>query len=196
LFFLKSKPKQDRFEKFAEAHYSAIYRTALRLTRNHEEASDLSQEAVLRAYQAFDSFDGKNFRAWVLRILTNLFINKYREKVKSAPISSLQEENAIEPVASSSEIPDRKIFDSLLGEEVEAALDKLPPDFKMAVILSDIEDMSYEDVALATGVPIGTVRSRLARARSALRKELEAYAQERGYIRKEMQELESMGEDR
>lgn len=185
MLFRRADAKKDRFERLTEEVFPALFGTALRLTRDREDASDLTQEAVIRAYEAFDRFDGRNFKAWMLRILTNLYINRYRQKRREAPSESLDDEHAYEPVAAESEIPDRQLFDELVGSEVEEALAKVPTDFRVTVLLSDIEGMTYEEIADATNVPIGTVRSRLARGRAILRRELERYALERGYIRKE-----------
>jgi RNA polymerase sigma-70 factor (ECF subfamily) len=157
----------------------------LRLTHDREEAQDLAQEAIIRAYEAFDRFDGRNFKAWILRILTNLYINKYRRRQRSGPTSSLDEELAAEPVADLDQLPDRLVFDEMMGSEVEAALGRVPPDFRTAVLLSDVEGLSYEEIAEATEAPIGTVRSRIARGRAILRRELERYAREEGYIKSE-----------
>lgn len=179
----KGGPNRERFERLAEVVFPSLYGTALRLTRSPEDASDLSQEALVRAYEAFDRFDGRNFKAWMLRILTNLYINRYRKIQRTGKASSLDEEDAAEPVAPAEEAPDRQVFDGLLGAEVEDALAKVPDVFRIAVILSDIEGMSYDEVAEATEVPVGTVRSRLARGRAILRKELESYALQQGYLK-------------
>lgn len=183
MLFRKGNPHRERFERLAEQVFPSVYGMALRLTRDREDASDLSQEAMVRAYEAFDRFDGRNFKAWILRILTNLYINRYRQRQRQGPSASLEDENASEPVAPEGEIPDRILFDEMLGEEVDKAMAKVPDDFRLAVLLSDVEGMSYEEIAQATNVPIGTVRSRLARGRAILRRELERYAVERGYLR-------------
>ena len=180
----KGGPERERFERMAEGVFPSLYGTALRLTRSPEDASDLSQEALVRAYEAFDRFDGRNFKAWMLRILTNLYINRYRKLQRTGRASSLDEEDAPEPVAAAEEAPDRAVFDEMLGAEVEEALAKVPDVFRLTVILSDIEGMSYDEVAEATDVPVGTVRSRLARGRAILRKELESFALEQGYLKK------------
>jgi RNA polymerase sigma-70 factor (ECF subfamily) len=183
MLFKKGGPDRERFERMAEDVFPSLYGTALRLTRSPEDASDLSQEALVRAYEAFDRFDGRNFKAWMLRILTNLYINRYRKLQRTGKSASLDEEDAAEPVAPAEEAPDRLVFDNLLGAEVEDALAKVPDVFRAAVILSDIEGMSYDEVAEATNVPVGTVRSRLARGRAILRKELESFAREEGYLK-------------
>lgn len=177
------RSKRDQFEREAERIFPSVFGAALRLTRSREEAEDLVQEAMVRAYDAFDRFDGTNFKAWLLRILTNLYINRYRQKMRGPSLGSLEDEGAIEPIAPETEIPHRQILDHMVGTEVEEALQKVPDDFRVAVLLSDVEGMSYQEIAEATGVPIGTVRSRLARGRALLRRELEAYARAEGYLR-------------
>jgi RNA polymerase sigma-70 factor (ECF subfamily) len=169
----------------AEQVFPSVFGTALRLTRDREDAQDLAQEAIIRAYEAFDRFDGRNFKAWILRILTNLYINRYRQRQRSGSQASLDDENISEPVADLQDVPDRQILDNMVGGEVEKALAKVPTDFRIAVVLSDIEEMTYEEIAEATQVPIGTVRSRIARGRAILRRELERYAREQGYLKTE-----------
>ncbi len=188
MLFRKGNAHRDRFERKAEEIFPALFGTALRLTRDREDAQDLVQEAMIRAYEAFDRFDGRNFKAWMLRIMTNLYINRYRQRQREAPQTSIDEETAFEPVAEEGQIPDRQLFDQLVGAEVEEALLKVPPDFRTAVLLSDVEGLSYEEIAEATNVPIGTVRSRLARGRAILRRELERYATEEGYLRQDPSE--------
>jgi len=175
--------QKDAFERQAEKVFPSVFGTALRLTRSREEAEDLAQEAIVRAYEAWDRFDGSNFKAWILRIVTNLYINRYRQKQRTPQLGSLEDENVLEPTAVDSDEPDRLLFDELVGAEVEEALGKVPEDFRLAVILSDIEGLSYQEIADITGVPIGTVRSRLARGRAILRKQLTEYALKEGYIR-------------
>ncbi len=174
---------RDSFERQAERVFPSVLGTALRLTRSREDAEDLAQEAMVRAYDAFERFDGANFKAWMLRIVTNLYINKYRQKLRGPMLGSLDDEGAIEPVSAETELPDRQLFDNVVGAEIEEALAKVPEDFRMAVILSDIEGLTYQEIADATNVPIGTVRSRLARGRSILRRALEAYAIKEGILK-------------
>src|ERR1044072_8256459 len=174
---------RDAFEKQAEKAFPSVFGTALRLTRSREEAEDLAQEAMVRAYEAFERFDGSNFKAWMLRIVTNLYINKYRARQRGPQVNSLDEESAIEPVGIEGEIPDRVLFDNAVGAGVEEALAKVPGDFRTAVIVSDIEGMSYQEIADATDVPIGTVRSRLARGRAMLRRTLQEFAMKEGFIK-------------
>lgn len=178
----KSDPQRAQFEQYATENFVSAYRTAMHLTRNPEEASDLTQEAILRAYKNFDKFDGRNFKAWLLKILTNLYINKYRQKVREAPTTPLEDLSSFTPTSAEEEMPDRQLFDEILGTEVEEALAKVPEDFRIVVILCDIEGMSYEEIAQTLEIPIGTVRSRLARGRAILRNELEHYAKKHGYL--------------
>ncbi len=177
------RDRRDAFEKQAERVFPSVFGTALRLTRSREDAEDLAQEAIVRAYDAFDRFDGTNFKAWILRIVTNLYINRYRQRQRGPQMASIEEENILEPVAAEGETPDRLLFDGLVGAEVEEALKNVPEDFRMAVILSDIEGLSYQEIADATEVPIGTVRSRLARGRALLRRQLESFARQEGYLK-------------
>jgi len=175
--------QREAFERQAEKVFPSILGTALRLTRSREEAEDLAMEAMVRAYEAFERFDGTNFKAWMLRIVTNLYINRYRQKQRGPQMGSLDEEGVMEPMGAEDEIPDRILFDNLVGAEVEQALAKVPEDFRTAVILSDIEGLSYQEIADATNVPIGTVRSRIARGRSLLRKLLTEFAMKEGIIK-------------
>ncbi|MEJ5170781.1 MAG: sigma-70 family RNA polymerase sigma factor, partial [Fimbriimonadales bacterium] len=186
--WLGRRSPRERFEKEAERVFPSVLGTALRLTRSREEAEDLAQEAIVRAFEAYDRFDGTNFKAWILRILTNLFINKYRRRTRGPQMASLEDENVYEPVADGGEEPDAQLFDGLLSQEVEEALAKVPEDFRTAVILSDIEGLSYQEIADATEVPVGTVRSRLARGRAILRRELEQFARREGYLKQGTQE--------
>src|SRR5579872_3232152 len=124
--------QREAFERQAERAFPSIYGTAMRLTRSREDAEDLAQEAVVRAYEAFDRFDGTNFKAWILRIVTNLYINRYRQRQRSPLMGSLDEDSMQEPAAELDEAPDRIIFDDLLGQEIESALAKVPPDFRIA----------------------------------------------------------------
>ena len=177
------RDKRDSFERQAEKVFPSVLGTALRLTRSREDAEDLAQEAIVRAYDAFERFDGANFKAWMLRIVTNLYINKYRQRQRGPQLASLDDESGVEPMSSESAIPDRMLLDNAVGAEIEEALAKVPEDFRLAVMLSDLEGLSYQEIADITAVPIGTVRSRIARGRSILRKELEVYARREGYLK-------------
>lgn len=183
MLFGRKNGHREAFERQAERVFPAVLGTALRLTRNKEEAEDLAQEAVVRAYEAYERFDGANFKAWILRIVTNLYINKYRHRQRGPQFASMDDEGMAEPMSSESEIPDRQLFDGMMGAEVQEALSRVPEDFRIAVLLSDVESMSYQEIAEATNVPIGTVRSRIARGRALLRKQLEEFARREGFLR-------------
>lgn len=178
---------REAFERQAEKVFPSVFGTALRLTRSREDAEDLAQEAIVRAYDAYDRFDGTNFKAWILRIVTNLYINRYRQRQRGPAFTSIEEDGVLEPVADPNEEPDRLVFDELVGEEVERALANVPDDFRLAVLLSDVEGMSYQEIADIMEVPIGTVRSRLARGRAILRRHLMEYATREGYIKQGME---------
>lgn len=179
----KKRGTREGFERAVEAIFPSIFSTALRLTRNRDEAQDLTQEAVVRAFQAYDRFDGNNFKAWMLRILTNIFINRYRKEKRGPDIDSIENQPAAENVAAVEGDPGGELFDNLMGEQVEEALMSLPEEYRTAVLLCDVEGMSYEEIAESLQVPIGTVRSRLARGRAALRTKLLEYATEEGYLK-------------
>lgn len=185
MLFGKRNPR-EAFEKEAERAFPSIFGTALRLTRSRDEAEDLAQEAIVRAYEAWDRFDGTNFKAWILRITTNLYINRYRKRQRGPQFGSIDDENAMEPVADEAELPDRFLLDGLLGTEVEQALAAVPEDFRLAVILSDLEGLSYQEIADITEVPVGTVRSRLARGRAMLRRRLYEYARKEGFLKESL----------
>jgi RNA polymerase sigma-70 factor (ECF subfamily) len=180
----KKRNMREAFERQLEAIFPSVFSAAMRLTRNRDEAQDLTQEAAVRAYQAYDKFDGTNFKAWMLRILTNAFINRYRKAKRAPEIDSIENQPAAENVAATNETPDSAIFDNLVGAEVEAALKELPEEYRDTVLLCDVEGMSYEEIAEALQVPIGTVRSRLSRGRAMLRKKLQKYAEAEGYLKK------------
>lgn len=189
MVFGRRDAKREKFQRLAESVYSSLYGTALRLTRDKEDADDLAQEALVRAYEAYDRFDGQNFKAWILRIVTNLYINRYRKVKRQGRTASLDdEESTYEPMSPAEGEPDRLFLDNMLGHEVEEALAQVPEIFRTCVILSDIEGLSYDEIAEAVEIPVGTVRSRIARGRAVLRRELERYAIEQGYIKQGIQE--------
>jgi len=180
---------QARFEAEALPLLSGMYSTAFRLTRNAADAEDLIQETFLRAYRGFHQFEeGTNLKAWLYRILMNTFINSYRKKQRQPQTVSDDEvpewylyskmaESGMEPSAEAS------VIESLPDEDVQAALSSLPEQFRAAVLLADVEGFSYKEIAEITGVPIGTVMSRLHRGRKALEKRLWDVVRERGLVR-------------
>jgi RNA polymerase sigma-70 factor (ECF subfamily) len=171
------------FEVESTSHLDALYGFALRLTRNPADAEDLVQEAFLRAYRFRDSYaPGTNMRAWMFKILSNLFINRYRRSTReTAALDGVEGDAIAEAALSRSSVrllrdPEAHFDAGLFAEHVTRALDALPADFRAVVILSDIEEFSYKEIAEIMACPIGTVMSRLHRARRALQKALVDYA--------------------
>jgi len=163
-----------------------LYNFAYRLTMNEEDAQDLVQETYLKAYRFFHSFEkGTNAKAWMFRILKNTFINDYRKKSKEPDkIDYLEVSDYYEIEDTGKRIAGELRIESAngqLGDEISNALSSIHPDFRMVVILCDIEGFSYEEMAVILDVPIGTVRSRLHRARMLLKEKLLNYANSMGF---------------
>ena len=170
-------------------HLDALYGFALRLTRNPADAEDLVQETFLRACRFKDSFaPGTNMRAWLFKILSNLFINRYRRTSRESLALDGVEGSSIAEAALSRESvrllrePEAHFEAPFFSEHVARALESLPPDFRAVVVLSDIEEFSYKEIAEIMGCPIGTVMSRLHRARRALQRQLVGYARGAGVV--------------
>lgn len=166
-------------------HLDSLYRVALRLAGNAADAEDLVQEAMLRAYRSWDRFTlGTNAKGWLLTILRHLFINEYRRKRRHPESVDL---DTIEPFAlldeRQEEDPQSAFFDRIVDDEVLRAVDQLPEAFREAVMLSDVEGLSYEEIAKVLEVPVGTVKSRLYRGRHMLQAKLHDYAVSMGYIK-------------
>lgn len=183
--------REQEFEEVALVHLDALYNTALQLTHNEDDAQDLVQETYLKAYRFFHQFQpGTSCKAWLFKILKNTFINIYRKKVKEPEMVDFQ---TVEPFLElvrgndSAFVADTeaRIMDKFLDDEVNAALQRLPSEFRLAVILTDIEGFSYEEVAQIMDCPIGTVRSRLSRGRKMLQAPLYHYAVREGIIKRE-----------
>jgi RNA polymerase sigma-70 factor, ECF subfamily len=177
--------RRESFEREALAHLDTLYRVALRLSGNAADAEDLVQETMLRAYRSWDRFTlGTNAKGWLLTILRHLFINEYRRKRRHPESVDL---DTIEPFAVFEDVqekdPQGAFFDRIVDDEVLRAVDQLPEAFREAVMLSDVEGLSYEEVAKVLGVPVGTVKSRLYRGRRLLQAKLYDYAVSMGYIK-------------
>jgi len=180
---------QAVFAEQAIEYMPALYSAALRMTRNPADAEDLVQETYLRAYRGFGGFEtGTNLRAWLYRILTNTYINSYRAKQRRPDERQLEEIEdlylyrrlgAVEEAMESRSAED-ELMDLFTDDEVKAALDALPEQFRIAVYLADVEGFSYKEIAEILEIPIGTVMSRLHRGRKAMQKELYEFAVERG----------------
>ena len=181
--------RRKRFEDEALPHLDSLYTMAIRLARNPDDANDLLQETVLRAYRFFHQFEsGTNCRAWMLTILFNNFRNGYRKSSREQPASSAEEfERKVEgeslrtdPAGSN---PEALVSSQGMEGEVETALKGLPGEFREAILLVDVEELSYQEVSGVLRIPIGTVKSRVSRGRAMLREVLTSFAKERGIIR-------------
>ena len=177
--------KREEFEEEALVHLEALYGLGLRLTGGDEaEAEDLVQEAVLRAWRSWETYErGTNCRAWLMTILRNTFINDFRRK-KSRPDPVDYDDVAERPVWSQlkAEDPEGAFFDRIVDEEVLRSIEELPDEFRVTLVLSDVQGLAYDEIAEQLGVPVGTVKSRLYRARRRLQKELYDYAVSMGYV--------------
>jgi RNA polymerase sigma-70 factor (ECF subfamily) len=182
---------RSTFESLITPLLDSLYRTALRMTKNTDDAEDLVQETCLKAYRYFDRFEeGSNLRAWLFKILTNLFINRYRKQAKEpTPVEYNEAEDYFlytqmvkSGAVSEHHGPEKDLFDRLLGSDVSQAIDELPDDFRIVVVMAFIEGLSYEEIATALDVPMGTVKSRLHRGRKMLQKSLYQYARKAGVI--------------
>lgn len=190
---LAPREKRVEFERQAMVHTDALYGAAYRLTRNPRDAEDLVQDALLRAYRFWDSFEqDSNCKAWLLRIVTNTFINEYQRKKRSRQVleAATAEQDATDGVlvheaAESQRSPESMLVDRSVSDDVQRALDALPDDFRVAVVLCDIEGLSYKEIADVMGTPVGTVMSRLFRGRRLLQAALKEFAQQRGYLKPE-----------
>ena len=182
---------QADFAEQAMPHMSSLYSAALRMTRNPADAEDLVQETYLKAYRGFGGFqEGTNLKAWMYRILTNTFINTYRAKKRRPEESELEEIEdlylyrrlgGLEAAAAGRSAED-ELLDHITDSEVKEAIESLPEQFRMAVLMADVEGFSYKEIAEILDIPIGTVMSRLHRGRKGLQKRLYEFAVARGLV--------------
>jgi RNA polymerase sigma-70 factor, ECF subfamily len=180
---------RERFERDVVPLLSSLYGAALRMTRNPSDAEDLVQETYLRAYRGFAGFkEGTNLKAWLYRILTNSFINTYRKKQREPQTVDgpddidewyLYDKLGGRSVETSAE---NEVLDQMPDEDVKRALESLPENFRIPVLLADVEGFSYKEIAEIMDTPIGTVMSRLHRGRKALEKALWDTARDRGLV--------------
>ncbi len=177
------------FEATAMPYIDSLYSTAYRMTRNAQDAEDLVQETYFKAYKYYDKFEeGTNFKAWLFKILKNTFINSYRKRQQLPRESDFVvleeslERRFDDDLRERSKSPEDELLETVLDEDVQRALDALPPDYRMAVLLADLEDFSYREVAGILEIPVGTVMSRLYRGRRALETAMLSYAREHGYL--------------
>jgi len=187
--FSRRDTDEASFEAVAMPQADALYGAALRMTRDVTLAEDLVQETLLRAYRFWHRFQqGTNIKAWLLRIQTNIFINKYRKHQNEKKVFDTRQVDDLLPryaVAEQTYLPPEtrdEFLKHIVGDEVLLALDQLPFEFRMTILLADMHDLSYKEIADVLDCPVGTVMSRLHRARKLLQANLFSYAVERGII--------------
>jgi len=185
----EAKGRTKAFEDLVLEHLDMLYAVALRLTRNAVDAQDLTQNTVVKALRFHARFkDGTYIKAWLLTILRNTFINEYRRKVRRPDFVELTGSEAAASTAPDPDVAFEPAEDSttdlleLLDDRVKEAVESLPEDFRMAVIMADLKDKSYKEIAEAMGCPLGTVMSRLYRGRKMLREQLYDYAKDRRLV--------------
>lgn len=173
----------DTFEAEALSHIDALYGVAVRMTKNHADAEDLVQDALVKAMRARHQYQpGTNLKAWLFRILTNTFINKFRRGgLERSVLDGPDADPLVDGWVSASSMRSMRDAETqalrpLLEAEIDRALDELPEEFRLAVVLSDVEELSYKEIAEAMGCPVGTVMSRLHRGRKLLQKKLYDHA--------------------
>ncbi len=178
------------FDSQVMPYLDSLYNTAYRMTRSSEDAEDLVQETYFKAYKYYDKFEeGTNLKAWLFKILKNTFINNYRKrKLEPRSVDFAEIEDSFERIVRRDNTdqpadPEAEYFHGVLDDDVKKALDSLPYDYRMVVVLADLEDFSYKEIAEILDCPVGTVMSRLYRGRKLLEKALLKYARLHGYIR-------------
>lgn len=182
---------QSTFAAQAMQYAPQLYSAALRMTRNSADAEDLVQETYLKAYRSFRTYEeGSNLRAWLYRILTNTFINTYRAKQRRPTETDLDDVEDLYlyrrlgsmETALAARSAEDTMFELFTDDEVKAALEDLPENFRLPVLLADVEGFSYKEIAEMLEIPIGTVMSRLHRGRKAMQKALFEFARARGLV--------------
>jgi RNA polymerase sigma-70 factor (ECF subfamily) len=178
---------QADFETDAMEYAPQLYSAALRMTRNPADAEDVVQETFLKAYRAYGTFTaGTNLKAWLYRILTNTYINKYRKQQRrpsEVELGELQDIYLFKRVgehSGASRSAEEDMLDEFVDEDIIEALESLPDNFRMPVLLADVEGFSYKEIAEMLDIPIGTVMSRLHRGRKALQRKLWNVAEAKG----------------
>ncbi len=181
--------EQEEFARLALEHLDSMYGAAMRLTRSPADADDLVQDAFLKAYRFYDRFEpGTNLRAWLLRILTNTFINKYRRNVRERKVLDGDDAEPVgDGVMSRAAMraltePESDAMRSIVSQEIQKALDELSEEHRLMIVLADVEELSYKEIADIVGCPIGTVMSRLHRARKQMQGRLVEQAIEMGIV--------------
>jgi RNA polymerase sigma-70 factor (ECF subfamily) len=193
---LAARERRAEFERQALVHTDALFGAAYRLTRNARDAEDLVQDSLLRAYRFWDSFEqDSNCKAWLLRIVTNTFINEYQRRKRSREVldAASAEQDATDGVlmhaaATDRQSPERTLLERSVSDDVQRALDTLPDDFRTAVVLCDVQGLSYKEIADIMQTPVGTVMSRLFRGRKLLATTLRDFAISEGYVKPDAME--------
>jgi len=182
---------QANFEQDAMQYARQLYSAAMRMTRNPSDAEDLVQETFLKAYRAYHTFEeGTNLKAWLYRILTNTYINKYRKDTRrpsEVDLGSVEDlylyrNIGSEESAEAARTTEDRVLDGLVESDIKKAVEDLPENFRLPVLLADLEGFSYKEIADILDIPIGTVMSRLHRGRKAMQKSLWEYAVNRGLV--------------
>lgn len=185
---------QKTFEDDAMQFAPQLYSAALRMARNPADAEDLVQETFLKAYRAYHTFEaGTNLKAWLYRILTNTYINRYRKKQRrpdEVDLGDVQDLYLYRKIGSAdsadlSTSAEDAVLEGLVESDIKAAVESLPENFRVPVLLADLEGFAYKEIAEILDIPIGTVMSRLHRGRKALQRELYEYARTRGLLPEE-----------
>ena len=179
---------QANFERDALEFAPQLYSAALRMTRNPADAEDIVQETFLKAYRSYHTYKaGTNLKAWLYRILTNTYINKYRRdqrRPSEVELGELQDlylfRRLGEGTGGAAVSAEAEVLEQFVDDDVKAALESIPEHFRLPVLLADVEGFSYKEIAEIVDIPIGTVMSRLHRGRKALQKQLWDFAQQRG----------------
>ena len=188
---LTKEDKKDTFEKLSAEYLDALFGTALRLTRNQQDAEDLVQDVYLKAYKYFFRFEtGTNFKAWIFKILMNTFINSYHKNSRQPQSVEFEKvEYAVEKTLNDFEtksiLTDENKFRDLFDDEIVTAIENMPYDYRVCVLLCDVENFTYEEIGTILNIPIGTVMSRIFRGRKILQKFLLDYAVREGYVNNE-----------
>jgi RNA polymerase sigma-70 factor, ECF subfamily len=182
---------QANFERDAMQYTRQLYSAAMRMTRNPSDAEDLVQETFLKAYRAYHTFEeGTNLKAWLYRILTNTYINKYRKdsrRPSEVDLGSVEDlylyrNIGSEESAEAARTTEDLVLEGLVESDIKKAVEDLPENFRLPVLLADLEGFSYKEIAEILDIPIGTVMSRLHRGRKAMQKSLWDYAMKRGLV--------------
>ena len=185
----KNSNLRNQFECEALPHMDSLYRTALRMTKNEDDANDLVQDTYSKAYIYWDSYTkGSNCRAWLFKILTNIFINNYRSRSRTPSQVNIEdiEDNALSHLMLNYDQyngnPEEQLFSKIFDDDIKKALEDVPDDYRLIVILSFLEEFSYEEISRITNLKLGTVKSRLFRGRKYLQKALLSYAIKNGFV--------------